>query len=309
VRRELNERARERTLMPANAEIRFVADADSVTVTLSSETGACEVVPFWGPYQGVETYAVGSEPTTIEIERHERLAAVDAEREPGAGTPWSSRVWRLRPHSPSTPHRTDPLYLHDVDGRGVSPPDSGDCPDRRLVAYGTSITEGVGATRPQFTYPARAARRLGFDALNLGTGASAFCEAAVADHIAGRDDWDAAVLELSTNMIGAGFSVETFRERATYMVETVADAHPGCPVLCVTILPQIRDLRGDETVGRFRDVLREVVAEADRSTVHLLAGEDALAFEGLSADVLHPGDAGMIQIGDAVASALGDRLE
>jgi len=300
---ELNVAARERVRHPAGCEVRFVPDGDAtVSVTLSAAEEAV-VRPFWGPLQGEEPVEIGPEPTVVDCSVPDSIRGFAFDGDDADA--FDPRVCRLR-FEPWVP-----VALHGVVG-DCRPPEPDELPDRRLLAYGTSITEGASATATHLTYVARAARGVGLDPLNLGMAGSAFCEPVVADHVAGRHDWDVATLALSVNMANRGFTVDQFRERARYLVETVAAAAPDRPVLAVTLFPYFADLRRDgdrERARAFRETLATVVRECDRDNVRLVDGRDLMAGPGLTTDLLHPGDAGMEAIGSGLATELVDALE
>ena len=65
VRSALNEKAAVRMLSPAGAEIRFVSEGPEAEIILSCPTTACELIPFWGGYQGLERRVIGNEPVPI----------------------------------------------------------------------------------------------------------------------------------------------------------------------------------------------------------------------------------------------------
>jgi lysophospholipase L1-like esterase len=299
----LNDGARERMRRPAGVELRFRSPDDAVQVTLSAAERTT-VVPFFGPFQGVESHPIGPEPTTITVRRPAVLD--DLHPGPRDDPAFDPAVWRLRF---GAPFQRPPVRYHGVAG-DVSPPNAADLPDRTYLAYGTSITEGVGVAADHRSYVATAARALGADAINLGTGGSAYCEAELADHVAAREDWDVASLALSVNMLGAGFSLAEFTDRARYMVETVGAT--GRPVAAVTLFPFTHDLADHvryeaaaATPDAFRAALRDVVAAAP-SNVRLVEGTSLLDPAGLTADLTHPGDAGAAQIGRHLAAELGD---
>ncbi len=297
---ELNVAARDRIRHPAGIEVRFVPErGETVRVTLSAggETVVCE---FWGSFQRADVHELGPEPVTLELARPDALAALDPEAAPDAGDAFDPRVCRLR-FEPWAP-----VAIHDVRG-ACRPPDAGEVPATRYLAYGTSITEGAAASATHLTYVSRVARDLGLDAVNLGMSGSAYCEPAVARHVAARDDWDVATLALSVNMANRGFTVDQFRERAANLVETVAGAHPDDPVACVTLFPYHADLRTDGNRKRaraYREALEDAVDDCSTGNVALVDGSELLAATGLSTDLLHPGDAGM----EAIADGLGSRL-
>jgi hypothetical protein len=206
VRLKLNDGAKMRMLQPDNAEIRFLSDGPQTRVTLSSE-GETDVALFHGTFDGRQRFVISREPTTVEVQPHPQLAQLDPS------------YWRDLPFSPGVfrlvlgGRRRDPLILHSIEGEGVRPPESDGLPSRGYLAYGTSITHGFDAEGPHLTYVAQTAWHLGADLINLGVGGSAHCEPELADHIAGRGDWDIASLALSVNM--QGFALDEFYRRVS----------------------------------------------------------------------------------------------
>jgi lysophospholipase L1-like esterase len=296
VRADLNPGARERYRHPAGCELRFVPEDGPVEVTLSAAAPTA-VRPFWGDFQGREVTRLDTTPTTLELAVPERVRHLDAGRVDGRFAPQVCRLpfdfWER-------------VAVHDVSG-ACRPPAADEVPDRRYLAYGTSITEGAAASEPHLSYVARTARLLGVDAVNLGSSGTAFCEPAVAEHVAGRDDWDCATLSVSVNMATREFDVETFRDRAATLVDRVAGSHPDCPVACVTLYPYRADLCTDcdpERAAAFRATFADVVAESSHDNLLLVSGPEVMDATGLTTDLLHPGDAGM----EAIGRGLADRL-
>lgn len=304
VRAGLNEQAQSRMRHPAGVELRFVPEGP-VELTLSMRSGGSAdsgtVQVFWGPIQGYDEFEIdASGPTTLEIERPEKLdrLAEDA-AEPLAFDPAVCRV-RLPGE-----HRGGYTCYHGVDG-AFRAPHAGELPEVRYLAYGTSITEGEAPMGEHLNYVSQTARRLNADLINLGACGSAYCDAAIAEHIAARDDWDVATFSISVNMLGT-FSVSEFRERAANLLDTVARENPGKPVVPITIFRNGRDVLEDEgeECARFREALREVVAASDHDNVHLLEGPELLpSVAGLTTDLVHPGDNAMVTMGENLAAEL-----
>lgn len=295
----LNERAQQRMLSPAGSEIRWVSSGDVVRITVSCPTGTADVFPFWGPFQDKTRFKVGAEPQVLELVYPERLKKLDAHA--AKDLLYSPQVCRLT-------LRGEGLVYHGIEGDGLRAPAADELPSLRYLSYGTSITHGASATAMHLTYVRQVAWRLGADLINLGVGGSAHCEKELSDYMAGREDWDIATLALSVNMVG-GFSVEEFTDRVGYMVNTVAGAHPNKPVACITIYPHFRDFCvGDELKEKtevFRTVLRDTVKNSDCKNVHLLEGPEMLTdMGGLTVDLIHPGDLGMIEMGEKIAGQL-----
>ncbi len=305
VRLCLNAGAQERMLSPAGSEIRFVSAGNTVNVTLSSPGGSAEVIPFFGPFQGKERFQIGKEPRTLELTYPARLKTLESEAV--QDLPFSREVWRLVLRNTS-------LHYHSIEGEGLRPPTVDELPKRRYLSYGTSITHGASATAMHLTYVSQVAWRLGADLINLGVGGSAYCERELADYIAARDDWDVATLALSVNMMGAGFSLSEFSERVTYMVNAIAGANPDRPVGCITIYPHFREFCGDaeerERTRAFRQALRDAVDGCPHENAHLIEGTEMLGnIGGLTVDLIHPGDHGMIEMGERVAGRLKPLLD
>ena len=308
VRTNLNEGARDRMCHPAGVELRFVPEGP-VEVTLSTYPGSAAegtVRVFWGPIQTHQTVEVGTDPETIRVTRPEKLdrLAPDATED----LAFDPRVCRL---VLSGDHRGGHVFYHGVEG-DRRPPRPEELPDRRYLAYGTSITEGEAPLAEHLTYANQTARRLDADLINLGSCGTAYCDPAMAEYIADRDDWDVATFALSVNMVGT-FPVAAFRERAADMIDAVAGAHPDKPVVAVTIYTNARDVceghAEAERCEQFREALREVVTATPRGNVHLLEGRELLpSIAGLTPDLVHPGDDAMITIGENLAGELDDLL-
>ena len=301
VRNALNPGAQLCVLQPDNAEIRYVASGHS-KVTLSSH-GQTRVSVFFGAFDSYQRAIVGREPQTIEIAPSEALEALPDHYT--AGMPFSPRVVRLVLGGPER----DPVLMHAVEGEDIRPPTADELPSLRLLTYGTSITHGYFAEGPHLTYVGHAARRLGADLINLGVAGSAHCEPELADYMAARTDWHVASLGLSVNM--QGFPMPEFRRRVQYLVDRVAGADVGRPVACITLYPYYRDF-GREPPGEYggtpeeyRQSLRDAVAATGHPNAHLVEGPDLLTdISGLSADLIHPADYGMLEMGQRLADRL-----
>jgi len=298
VRSHLTEMGRERLSCVSHSEVRFVPEDDDaeIEVTLSTPERA-EMRVFWGSFQPWQAREIGPGTETLTLSVPDRLAELDDTVDTGRFDP---RVCRL------VFERFVPVALHGVAG-DCRPPESDELPERRYLAYGTSITEGAKASAAHLSYVSRVARNCGLDAVNLGSSGSAHCEPEMADYVADREDWDVATLALSVNMANADFPTAAFRERVEYFVDTVAGAHPDKPVVAVTLFPYYADVTASGDPGRaeaFREALRSVVASSPHDNLSLVEGSDVGSAGDLTWDVLHPSDEGMMAIGDGVADHL-----
>ncbi len=297
VRTKLNPEAQAQMCRPSCAEIRFVSH-QPVIVELSCPEGTGDIEVFYGPFQSRKRYTVKQDISVIRVEMPDQMNLYDRSKLPDLA--FSPDVCRLLMSG-------DPMFIHSVKGSRLRPPNFEELPRLRYLAYGTSITQQGHATGPHLTYVEQAAIRLGADAINLGTGGSAYCEPEIADYIAGREDWHFATLALSVNMLK--FSVDFFYDRAAYMINTICGSNPVRPVICITLFPYAREF-GDTFIGLedkgspddYRKALHQAVADCPYNNAQLLEGSQVLDdISGLSPDLLHPGDQGMIFMGENLA--------
>ena len=180
-------------------------------------------------------------------------------------------------------------------------------PEKTLLAYGTSLTQGRGAESAELCYIAQAADKLNMDLLNLATAANAFCEPEIAQHIAHRRDWDVCVLEISVNMLNLGVDTDTYRMVASTFVETIHDAQPEKPIFCIGVFPFFMDY-GFTTENRcpvstpraYRNALQEIADSFEN--VSYIDGRELLQdITGLQADLIHFGANAGIEVGKNLA--------
>lgn len=295
VRVQLREATQVQYLKPAGGEIRFVSEWEPVKITLASYQGLGKVLLYFGDFKAGE-YVIYEEPTDIEIPVPMFLSNPAFKNE---SRRFHHNVRRLILSGGE-------IHLIHIEGRGIRPPVLEELPGLRYLAYGTSITHGINASNPNISYMRQTAWRLGADGINLGVAGSAYCEAALADYIASRNDWDFATFCVSVNMINQGVHVNEFYDKSSYMVCAAAASHPDKPVICIGLFPFFMDrgMRWPErypvsTPEEYRNALKTVVENSKMNNLYYVEGAQLLTdMSGLSSDLLHPGDCGMIQIGE-----------
>lgn len=302
VRTGLLEKGQEQIRRASAIEIRFgTSVGEEVPVTLASYGGISKVQVFFGDYW-VEEVLVGEAPATIVLrEQTPMFQFAQPYKEKVPRTSFGP-IWRLVIQGFE-------VHLIDLPSVAIRPPYEHEKPALKYLAYGTSITFGISASSPDLSYVSQTAWRLGLDPINLGMPGAAFCEQAIADHIAARDDWAIASLCLSVNMLNQGVTAESFAEKARYMVHAIASAHPDKPLVCIGLFPSFADLGWSwperevrATSQEYREVLQGIVQSSGYSHVHYVDGRELLDdWRGLSHDLLHPGNAGMIRIGERLA--------
>jgi lysophospholipase L1-like esterase len=199
------------------------------------------------------------------------------------------------------------ISLHGVEGK-VRPPKAEELAPV-MLSYGTSISEGAAASRGDLAWNALTARALGYDLINLGSSGTAFCEPIIADYLSSLD-WDLCVLEISVNMAGTGFTTEQFKERAALMIDKLATSHPEARIVCISLFPfGTGDLWKNPNTKAYREALEEIVNASGCENVHFISGPDLLSFTGLSRDLLHPSDHGMIEISTKLSARIREIME
>ncbi|WNQ14004.1 SGNH/GDSL hydrolase family protein [Paenibacillus aurantius] len=309
VRQRLREQSQAMYRKAACCEIRFVSDWKPAVVTLVSYEGNSVISIFYGDYF-VSQRLIMEEATDFLLELpspyflpREELNTVQHSFAP--------QVWRLVLHGGE-------VHLLNIKGETLRPPDRKELPPYTYLAYGPSITQGAAAASADLTYVKQAAWRLRSDAINLGVSGSAYCEEELADYIADRGDWDVASLCISVNMLNQGVPVESFQQKAAHMVEKMAAKNPDKPIICIGLLPVFMDIgliwperNPASTSEAFRTALQEVVHSIDSPNVHYVDGRQLLrsGLYGLSHDLLHPGNHGMIEMGEHLAAYIKPLLE
>ncbi|TVY09197.1 SGNH/GDSL hydrolase family protein [Paenibacillus cremeus] len=291
----------------AGCEIRCVSGGGTVKLTLMSYSGPVQAYSYAGDFP-VGTHTIGEEPTTVELTLPEPgFLAMDAlDRNE---LTFASSVWRLL-------FPKGEIHILAIEGESIRPPRADEVPSRRYLAYGTSITQGIAATHPALTYVKQVGWRLRADVINLGASGTAFCEPALADYLAARDDWDFASMCLSVNMLNQGVSAGEFEARATYLVDSVARGHAGKPLVCIGLFPSFHDVGlrwpGKDSVStadEYRAVLQGIVQRLGLPHVQYVDGRELLtSMNGLIHDLLHPNDYGMMEIGEKLAAILRQKL-
>lgn len=200
------------------------------------------------------------------------------------------------------------------DVRGISGPASGGEPSAvpltdkrpRWIAYGSSITQCVGASSPSRAWPAIAAADNGFNLTSLGFSGNCHMEPMIGRLI--RDlPADYISLCVGVNIYGAATSSpRMFKPLLIGLLETIRDKHPRTPLLVISpIYGTVRETELNAlgfTLPMMRDAVREVVELLQERGDRHLHYRDGLTWlgpeeEALLADGLHPGPEGYELLG------------
>ncbi|MCH4887508.1 hypothetical protein EZV73_07990 [Acidaminobacter sp. JC074] len=295
-RLKMTKETQDMLLMPAGNEIRFYMEKDTVEITLSSSQAMAVV--YLGDFQESIHRVEGTYKIQINMPKYlDDLQDYDSSFHP--------RLVRIM------------LFggIFNIEGisGSVRKPKHGEQPDKTLLFYGTSITHGKYALDPSLTYPKLTGRFLKQDVINLGLAGTALIEPEMAETIA-RLDYDSLVLCLSVNMFNLGYDEDEFFRRSKYLLDQVRIQKPHVDIYCISIIKSyydhgiIKDNAWPVTsVEAYRRTLKTLAHQYDN--VHYIDGTDLLSTSGLSSDLLHPGNMGMIEIAQNLSKIIGEKDE
>lgn len=303
IRHALNERGRMVSMDSCGVELRFVTPAQNIRITLTAEDADADVQVYCGAFLHSTHRLARGIPTALCLTPPERFPeATEASLASGGFSPG---VWRI------APGRAACLFHHlETFGHPVRPPVPAEIPSITWLAYGSSITHSHHGG-----YPYHAARLLHWNLLGKGLSGACHIEKEAADYLAvTAAETKAAIVtaELGVNMRGV-HTVETFAERAAYLLKTLRNKNPDTPLVFITAFTNsahhARAPRDDfERQNGFDAALRDIVQRARAggdTRLHLIEGTELLTdFTLLSADVLHPTPSGHALMGHNLAERL-----
>ncbi len=187
----------------------------------------------------------------------------------------------------------------------------------RWLTYGSSITQGIGASGPSDAWPWRVAASQGWRHTNLGLAGQCHLDPAVADHLRATPA-DLISLCVGINIYGKRtFSARSLGPAMTGFVRRVREGHPTTPLVVVTpIACPDRESTPNADGLTLRDI-RSIVAaattraaELDGVPVTIVDGLDILNENEaqLLPDRLHPNSEGYELMARRLAPRLADAL-
>jgi lysophospholipase L1-like esterase len=175
-----------------------------------------------------------------------------------------------------------------------------------VLFYGSSITQGLCATRPGNTYEAMLSRRFDFDYINLGFAGNAKGEPLMADYLASLDP-SVFVLDYDHNADDAEHLKKTYEP----LFQKFRAAHPTTPVIMIS-KPDFRmEDRDDLRREVIRGVYEKAVASGDRN-VYFIDGEtlhDGPYRDSCTVDGTHPNDLGFCRMAEVIGEVMAPIME
>jgi hypothetical protein len=180
-----------------------------------------------------------------------------------------------------------------------------------IVFYGTSITQGLSASRPGMVHSAILGRRFNWPTINLGFSGNGKMEPEMADLLAELDP-SVYVLDCLPNMVA-----DEIKERVEPCVRKLRAAHPDTPI----VLVEDRTMQDSFLIaGRMeyyhlkdRAALKaayEALKKSGVKKLYYIPGEHLLGDDGEgSVDGSHPTDLGSMRQAEIFAKVLGPLLK
>jgi len=176
--------------------------------------------------------------------------------------------------------------------------------DKKIIIYGTSITQGGCASRPGMAYSNILSRRIPMEFLNLGFSGSGKGEAEVAEVIASIPNPACLVLDYEANCV----STELFQQTLPEFIQIYRSVHPQTKVLVVSKIRYAREIFPDHRelyqtrmeCKQFQQSLVHELRSKGDPNIFFIDGSDLLGsdFHECTVDGTHPTDLGFLRMAD-----------
>ena len=187
----------------------------------------------------------------------------------------------------------------DIEG-DIRPPQKEKTPQKTLMTYGSSITQGSNSLDSAHSWASWVAHDLEMDLLNHAMAGSCAMEPALVDLIAGEGEsgkWDIGVLELGINVLY--WEDSKIKERVKNTLVEIAGRNPEKPIYVISPFYCDDDFHGRTQADKWRAYIQEIVEELQYPNITYINGLDLLGeVKYLSADEVHPNVYGCQKIAD-----------
>lgn len=174
---------------------------------------------------------------------------------------------------------------------------------KKLLVYGSSISQGACASRPGITYAAITARKMGFELFNCGYSGNCRGELVIADEFA-KKDFDCFIYEYDHNAPDPDFLRKTHKQ----FYDRIRSAKPNVPIIIVS-RPDFNLHNQGTEAERNRIVLNtynNAVTDGDKNVyfVDLRKAFDNYERSDFTTDKVHPNDFGISVIADCICKVM-----
>jgi lysophospholipase L1-like esterase len=176
---------------------------------------------------------------------------------------------------------------------------------RKVIVYGTSITQGGCASRPGMAYTNILSRRIPLEFVNLGFSGNGKGEPELARIIAQIEDPALLALDYEANV-----GVDQMRDTLPEFIRIYRETHPHVPILVISRIRYARDrfepalLQKRLEMRRIESETVEALRRQGDANVHFFDGSELLGsddWEECTVDGIHPTDLGFLRMADGLA--------
>ncbi|MFC0210901.1 SGNH/GDSL hydrolase family protein [Paenibacillus chartarius] len=189
----------------------------------------------------------------------------------------------------------------------AAPPPAYDT-DRKVIFYGTSITQGGCASRPGLAYPNILSRRFNREFLNFGFAGNGKGEPELARIIAEIPDPECLILDYEANCV----STELLQQTLPAFIAIYRERHPDTPILVISRITYAKD-RFHAEMARHKAERKQVQLRAVEqrreqgdNNIYFFDGSDLLgeSADECTVDGVHPTDLGFMRMADGLTPVL-----
>lgn len=178
-------------------------------------------------------------------------------------------------------------------------------PTKKIAIYGSSITQGIAASRPGMAYPSILSRKLNVETVNLGFSGSGKMEIEIAD-VLSKIAADVYILDCVPNALP-----QEIKDRAYPLITKLRQLKPNTPIIMMESVNReggnwnsIIKNRVSQQNEEFRKTYTKLSLEGQRNIYYInsddLMGNDHEA----TVDGTHLTDLGFMRISDAIIKEL-----
>ena len=189
----------------------------------------------------------------------------------------------------------DAVIAHGIKYKDVKP----------ILYYGSSITQGGCASRPDNDYQAIIAKRNNIDFINLGFSGNAKAEPAICEYLSGID-CSVFVCDYDHNAPDAEFLSKTHYP----FYRLYREKRPNTPIIFISKPNIEHDIELNTRFNIIKETYEKALAEGDKN-VYLIDGKSFFACnerEACTVDGCHPNDLGFFKMADIIGAKIEEIL-
>lgn len=293
---QTNQKGKQKALTSSGVEIRILTSSPVLTIDLLAVSESTFVMTYIGDFEYKRFFLPKDQVISVEIQHHDRMIRMDENKLPHRR--FSSNMYRILAEGADTVgYKLKSDLFHET--LSVFKPDTCIC------AYGSSITQGVGASSNMNSYLQTFANYANLEVLNKGMSGSCLCEKEMVDFLA-TVSCDAYLLELGCNMRGV-MDQQEFQKRVTYLLQTLQQTNR--PIFLIDMLSFFNrayahlEAEYKQISLDFSQILSDLSKQFP--SVHLILSSDLLEdVTCISYDMLHPSEYGHQIMGRNLAKVI-----